>query len=94
MLDRNCKKVDFFTAVGGLKYRSNQMPDYSGDSACFVVLMFILAVLAFIVFVFVAIAVYVAIVAAIVGVLWGTGHALLNYIRSIKENIIDSNLKP
>jgi hypothetical protein len=31
------------------------------------------------------------IIAAAIGVIWGGGTALINYIKSFKENIIDSN---
>lgn len=51
----------------------------------------VLAVIALIVYVVVLIAGVLAATAGACGTLWGGGTALVNYIKSFKENTIDSN---
>ncbi len=50
-----------------------------------------LAIICFIVYVIVMIAAAIAAVAGAGGVLWGGGTAIVNYSKSFKENMIDSN---
>lgn len=48
----------------------------------------------FVVYIITLIAAAVATIAAAGGSLWGGGWAILNYGKSIKENLIDSNRAP
>ncbi len=61
--------------------------DYGGIIGIFI----ILAVMVFIVYCIVLIASVIVAIAGIGGTLWGGGTALVNYIVSFKENMIDSN---
>lgn len=51
-----------------------------------------IAVIAFVIYVVVMIASIMAAVACGAGVLWGGGTAVVNYGKSFKENMIDSNI--
>jgi len=50
-----------------------------------------IALLLFVLYVIILIATAIATIAATGGFLWGGGWAVLNYGRSIKQNLIDSN---
>lgn len=63
------------------------MDDWGGIIA----LILGIAVIIFIVYVIVMIASVLAAVAGGAGVLWGGGTAIVNYSKSFKENMIDSN---
>lgn len=54
-------------------------------------IMLVIAAVLFIVYCIVLIAGVLAAVAGTGGVLWGGGTALVNYGKSFKENMIDSN---
>ena len=51
-----------------------------------------IAAIIFVIYVIVMIASILAAVAGGAGVLWGGGTAIVNYGKSFKENMIDSNL--
>lgn len=51
-----------------------------------------LAIIAFVVYCIIMIATVLAAVAGGAGVLWGGGTAIVNYGKSFKENMIDSNV--
>lgn len=53
----------------------------------------ILVIAAAIIYIGILLASVIAIVAGSGGVLWGGGTAVVNYGRSVKENMIDSNRK-
>lgn len=57
------------------------------------IIAFVFAVMAiiFVVYVIVMIASVLAAIAGGAGVLWGGGTAIVNYGKSFKENMIDSN---
>lgn len=57
----------------------------------FIKLILFLAVIALFVYVISLIAAVIAAVVGIGGTVWGGGTAVLNYARSFKENMIDSN---
>lgn len=63
------------------------MDDWGGIIA----LILGIAAIIFIVYVIVMIASVFAAVAGGAGVLWGGGTAIVNYSKSFKENMIDSN---
>lgn len=63
------------------------MDDWDGIIA----LILGVAAIIFIVYVIVMIASVLAAVAGGAGVLWGGGTAIVNYSKSFKENMIDSN---
>ena len=65
------------------------MDDWGGIIAVVFVIVLIVAV----VYCIVMIASLLAMVAGGAGILWGGGTAVLNYGRSFKENMIDSNTK-
>ena len=50
-----------------------------------------LAIIAFVIYCIVLLASAIGAVAAGGGVLWGGGTAIVNYSKSFKENMIDSN---
>jgi len=60
----------------------------------FIGLIVVIAVVALIIYIITLIALAVAAIAAIAGSVWGGGWAVLNYGKSIKENLIDSNRVP
>jgi len=64
-----------------------------GDDALwgFILGIAALALVLFILYVIVLVATAVATIAATGGFLWGGGWATLNYAKSIKQNLIDSN---
>ncbi len=66
-----------------------------GDEAygALIGLAIVVAVVIFIVYVMVMIAGILIMVAAGLGVIYGGGTAVVNYVSSFKENIIDSNKK-
>ena len=51
----------------------------------------ILALIAFVIYITVMIASVLAAVAGAGGTVWGGGTAIVNYYKSFKENMIDSN---
>ena len=53
--------------------------------------LLVIAAIIFVVYVIVMIASVLAAVAGGAGVLWGGGTAIVNYGKSFKENMIDSN---
>ena len=61
--------------------------DYGG----IIVIFFAVAIIVFIVYCIILIASALVAIAGIGGTLWGGGTALVNYIISFKENMIDSN---
>lgn len=63
------------------------MDDWGGIIA----LILGIAAIIFIVYVIVMVASVLAAVAGGAGVLWGGGTAIVNYSKSFKENMIDSN---
>jgi len=67
------------------------MDDFAGVIIGIIV---VVAIVALIVYIIALIAMAIATVAAIGGSVWGGGWAILNYCRSIKENLIDSNRTP
>lgn len=50
-----------------------------------------LAIVAFVIYCIVLIASALAAVAGVGGTIWGGGTAIVNYCKSFKENMIDSN---
>lgn len=50
-----------------------------------------LAIVAFVIYCVVLIASALAAVAGVGGTIWGGGTAIVNYCKSFKENMIDSN---
>lgn len=54
-------------------------------------LVLLLAVIAFVVYCIVMIATVLAGIAGVGGLAWGGGTAIVNYFKSFKENIVDSN---
>ncbi len=54
-------------------------------------LVLVLAVIAFVVYCIVMIATVLAGIAGVGGLAWGGGTAIVNYFKSFKENIVDSN---
>ena len=65
------------------------MDDWGGIIA----VIFVIVVIGVVVYCIVMIASLLAMVAGGAGILWGGGTAVLNYGRSFKENMIDSNTK-
>lgn len=61
------------------------------DFGAIIGLVFILAAIAFVVYCIVILASVIVTVAGAGGVLWGGGTAIVNYCKSFKENMIDSN---
>lgn len=61
--------------------------DFGGIIALFLGI----AVVVFVVYCIVMIATFLAAIAGGAGVLWGGGTAIVNYGKSFKENMIDSN---
>ena len=61
--------------------------DYSG----LIGILIVIGVIIFIVYVITLIAAAIAAVAAAGGTVWGGGWAILNYGKSMKKNLIDSN---
>ena len=57
-------------------------------------MVIIIAVALFVLYIITLIAASIAMIAAAGGSLWGGGWAILNYGKSIKENLIDSNRTP
>jgi len=55
-------------------------------------IVIVLAIAAFVIYCIVIAAAALAAVAGIAGLAWGGGTALFNYGKSLKENLIDSNL--
>jgi hypothetical protein len=58
---------------------------------CLISAVLIIALVIFVVYVITLIAVAAATIAAAAGSAWGGGWAILNYGKSFKENMIDSN---
>jgi len=56
-----------------------------------IAIVLVIAAVVFVVYVIAIIASVLAAVAGAGGVLWGGGTAISNYIKSFKENMIDSN---
>ena len=54
-------------------------------------LVFVIAIVIFIIYCIIMIASAIAVAAGAGGVLWGGGTAIVNYAKSFKENMIDSN---
>ena len=55
-------------------------------------IIFMLAAIIFVIYCIVVIASVLAVIAGGAGVLWGGGTAVVNYGKSFKENMIDSNI--
>lgn len=55
-------------------------------------LVIVFAIILFVVYCIIMIAAFLAAIAGGAGVLWGGGTAIVNYGKSFKENMIDSNL--
>lgn len=55
--------------------------------------LLVIAVIVVVLYIFVMIASLLAMVAGGAGIVWGGGTAVLNYGKSFKENMIDSNFK-
>lgn len=66
------------------------MDDWGDWGGCIVAIFFIVVVL-FIIYVIAMVASILAMVAGGAGALWGGGTAIVNYGKSFKENMIDSN---
>ncbi len=62
--------------------------DYGGIIA----ILFILAAIVLVLYFLVVIASVIAGIAGAAGFVWGGGTAVVNYGKSFKENIIDSNM--
>ena len=56
-------------------------------------LVLIIVAAAFLIYCIVMLASAIAAVAGVGGIAWGGGTAIVNYSKSIKENMIDSNRK-
>lgn len=54
-------------------------------------LVIILAIIAFVIYCIIMIASVLAGIAGAGGIAWGGGTAIVNYCKSFKENMIDSN---
>lgn len=54
-------------------------------------IVLIIALVAFVIYCIVLIASALAAVAGVGGTIWGGGTAIVNYCKSFKENMIDSN---
>lgn len=63
------------------------MDDWGG----LIAIVFAIAAIVFVVYVIAMIASVLAAVAGGAGILWGGGTAVVNYGKSFKENMIDSN---
>lgn len=61
------------------------------EIGAFIALVIILVLIAFIVYCIVILAGILASVAGAGGAIWGGGTAIVNYVKSFKENMIDSN---
>lgn len=61
------------------------------DFGGIIVLIIGLAIVAFVIYCIVMIASVLAGVAGAGGIVWGGGTAIVNYSKSFKENMIDSN---
>lgn len=61
------------------------------DSGGLIAVVLAIAAIIFVVYVIVMIAFVLAAFAGGAGVLWGGGTAIVNYGKSFKENMIDSN---
>lgn len=67
------------------------MDNDSGCGGSLIGIIIMLAIAAVVIYVIVLLAGAIAAVAGAGGVLWGGGTAIVNYAKSFKENIIDSN---
>lgn len=56
-----------------------------------ITLIIILAIIVFVIYCIVMIATVLAGIAGVGGIAWGGGTAVVNYCKSFKENMIDSN---
>lgn len=63
------------------------MDDFGG----IIGIVIVIAIICFVVYAIAMIAAALAAVAGAGGVLWGGGTAVVNYSKSFKENMIDSN---
>lgn len=73
--------------------KENWVMDSDSGLGGLIVLLLAIAAIAFVVYCVVMLASAIVAVAGVGGLAWGGGTALLNYGKSFKENMIDSNRK-